>query len=231
MNILFLLLQCWAYIISIAPTSSNALRLPASKPKTNLLERSADVVPDNSTDSDTHCTTDDKWKDPAFADPMLYPKSCFAALKMARATLIDSMSSTLYDDDFEFFSRSADLPARNLKVQLPWIYTARPQTPQCVLAIAMISSLGTDFILPEQPAGPFGETDVMSLRQLVAGTATLFFECLQRGRRRGSARWDAALGWSQVGRDGNIGIFYMGAHSLMYQRLMRLKPALPSPED
>lgn len=74
-----------------------------------------------------------------------------------------------------------------------------PQTPQCVLAIVMISSLGTDFALPEQPAGPFGETDVMSLRQLLAGTATTFFECLQRGKRRGSDRWDAALGWSQVG--------------------------------
>lgn len=74
-----------------------------------------------------------------------------------------------------------------------------PQTPQCVLAIAMIDSLGSGFALPEQPDGPFENIDVSSPRKVMAATATLLYECLQRGKQRGSDRWDAALGWSQIG--------------------------------
>lgn len=218
MTILDILIQYWMFILPFYPTSSNALALSKSQALPGyLLQRSTNIPPNVAT-----CTTDSRWMDPTYPNPMIYAKSCFAALKLAREAMVDNVSAIHFNENFEFYSIGKIPYTKALRVQLPWIFTGRvflsiqhscwlhidayiaeapePETSQCVLAIAMIDSLGADFTLPEQLAGPFGNIDVSSPRQVMAATAKLFFECLQRGKQRGSDQWNAAFGWSQAGK-------------------------------
>lgn len=64
----------------------------------------------------------------------------------------------------------------------------------------MIDSLGPGDPLPEQPPGPFGSSDVMTMRELLYSPGLLgrpFSQCLRPNL--GPLTPGPSLGWSQAG--------------------------------
>ena len=65
----------------------------------------------------------------------------------------------------------------------------------------MIGSLSPGSLLPEQPAGPFGSSDELKIRDmLIGGTAirTPYLGCVLRGFDTPAGE-DPSLGWTQAG--------------------------------
>ncbi|KAL8950687.1 MAG: hypothetical protein Q9222_003297 [Ikaeria aurantiellina] len=136
------------------------------------------------------------------------------------------------EEEYEFLDRNAAVQTRHPPIRLPKIYTAaspRPGYPSCTIALAMIASLGPGPPLPGQPAPWSGTSDVMTLRQFLSSVFQPYIECVRRGMDPPSY-WDPALGWSRAGRNGDVGVFYVGTASAMDKRIPRDFETRPATE-
>ncbi|KAL9024922.1 MAG: hypothetical protein Q9196_006158 [Gyalolechia fulgens] len=196
------------------------LEVIATDPMTNPPIRSIDSSIKFTAESDLHCTSDNTWKSPFFDDLREYQLGCKEAARMARKDLWLDRHYEL-EEEYEFLDRGAKGQTIKRPIRLPKIYTApapHPLYPSCTIAIAMIASLGPEPPLPGEPARDFGASDTMTLRQLLSSTFQPYIGCIRRGIAPPDpdpALWNPALGWSQAGRSGNVGVFYMamGKHN------------------
>lgn len=180
-------------------------------------------------DADTHCTNDPKWLAPAFPTIPLYDFTCQAALFKARRDLASYGLDTEYElldrDATAQTTRpqirlprkyvASEYSYRNIAQShepMYWLtpilestneYSASgasgPRLPSCTVALAMINSLDAGEPLPGQPPGPFGSSDVMTMRELLYSPSAIakpFSQCL---RFPGSVPQDPLLGWTQTG--------------------------------
>ena len=171
-----------------------------------------------SVSANVHCTKDPNWLVPAFPNIIYYDYACQNAMAKAASELI----SYGLDTELEFLDRSATAQTSNPQIRLPRKYVVTPrgmQSASCTVAIAMIDSLAPGDPLPGQPPGPFGSSDVATLRELDDLLGKSFLQCLRHYSATQAP--DPSLGWSQVGRSGNIGIFYLGTRSVMDRRIVR----------
>ena len=87
-------------------------------------------------------------------------------------------------------------------IHFPAPGTTEAHLPACDVAIAMIYSLDADDPLPGQPPGPFGPSDVMTMKELIhspGGLGKPFVQCLREHPAR-PAPYEPSLGWAQVGK-------------------------------
>ena len=179
-------------------------------------------------DADTHCTNDPNWLAPAFPTIARYEITCQAALFKARRDLASYGLDTEYelldrDATAQTTRPQIRLPRkyvaseyRNIAQSHEPMYWVSPihgsanedsasgtsgsRLPSCTVALAMINSLEAGEPLPGQPPGPFGSSDVMTMRELLYSPSIIakpFTQCL---RFLGSVPQDPLLGWTQAGQ-------------------------------
>ncbi|KAL8928171.1 MAG: hypothetical protein Q9208_001881 [Pyrenodesmia sp. 3 TL-2023] len=195
-------------LVTFHKSTATAISVPAST--NNNPPRGIDATGETYTFLEPHarCLISPLWNEPAFTNPSTYTKSCQRAMQVMRRTLLSANPNI--DVEFELLGGNAKAVTAKPLLRLPRLYTEPayegPGQASCVLAVATIASLGGEFLLPNQRDREFGLSDTMTLRQLLAGTGHVYYECMAKGLEVPSdytplapGHRIPAFGWQQVG--------------------------------